>query len=52
MFVLALAHGLFSGSDSGALWAIWMYAGTGLSLLGLTVYRVLMPRKAGAPAAA
>lgn len=49
VFVLALLHGLFSGTDSNAAWAIWMYAGTGLSVLGLTIYRILKGRGA-APA--
>ncbi|HNP71797.1 MAG TPA: hypothetical protein PLO33_07950 [Kouleothrix sp.] len=50
VFALALLHGLFSGTDTSALWAVWMYAGTGLSLLGLTIYRALMPRRAAAAA--
>lgn len=50
VFALALLHGLFSGTDTSALWAVWMYEGTGLSLLGLTIYRALMPRRAAAAA--
>jgi predicted ferric reductase len=51
VFVLALAHGLFSGTDSSAPWVVWMYLGSGLSVLGLTVYRVLVSRRAAAPKA-
>lgn len=40
VFALALVHGLVSGSDSGALWAIWLYLSTGVSVAALTVYRV------------
>lgn len=45
VFVLALLHGLFSGTDSSAAWAFWMYAGTGLSVLALTVYRIVVARR-------
>jgi len=40
-FLLVMAHGLFSGTDTTSPWAIWMYAPTGVSVLFLTVYRVL-----------
>ena len=40
-FVLALVHGLFSGSDTSEPWALGMYLLTGLSIVALTVYRVL-----------
>jgi predicted ferric reductase len=50
VFVLALLHGLFSGTDSSAAWAFWMYAGTGLSVLALTIYRILVGRSGSAPA--
>lgn len=43
-FVLALVHGIFSGSDSGTTWATAMYWGAGLSTLALSVYRVAMRR--------
>lgn len=54
LFVMALGHGLITGTDSSALWAIVMYAGTGLSVLWMTVYRIFVTRetKAALPAAA
>lgn len=57
MFVMAIVHGVMSGTDSGAWWASWVYWITGGSTLFLTVYRVLIsafkPRRrpAGAPQA-
>jgi predicted ferric reductase len=41
-FVLALAHGIWSGSDSGAGWASNIYLFSGVSLLALTGYRILV----------
>ena len=41
MFVLALLHGLLSGTDAGTLWARGLYWVSGASLLFLTIYRVL-----------
>ena len=50
-FALSLAHGLASGTDSSAAWAIWIYLSTGASVLLLTIYRVWVGwRGAGAPA--
>lgn len=49
VFVLALAHGIWSGSDSGALWAIVLYAGSAVSVLVMTVYRVLASRATTRP---
>ncbi|HEX7973893.1 MAG TPA: hypothetical protein VF498_05755 [Anaerolineales bacterium] len=40
-FALALAHGIFSGSDSGAAWAAGIYWIFGGSLLFLLFYRIL-----------
>lgn len=51
VFALALAHGLFSGTDSSAPWVVWMYLGSGLSVLGLTIYRVVVSRRAATPKA-
>lgn len=39
-FVLALAHGVLSGSDTATGWAGAIYLASGLSLLVLTIYRV------------
>jgi predicted ferric reductase len=39
-FVLALAHGLVSGTDSATFWAQGIYGFCGLSILGLLVYRI------------
>jgi predicted ferric reductase len=41
MFVLALIHGLMSGTDSPTVWARGMYWASAASLLFLTTYRVL-----------
>jgi len=41
-FMLALAHGVWSGSDSGTIWATIMYWYAGGSLLFLTIYRILV----------
>lgn len=45
VFALALAHGLLSGTDSGAGWARLLYALSAASLAALTAYRlVVYPR--------
>lgn len=41
VFALALAHGIWSGSDSGSPWAAAIYWASGGGVLFLTVYRVL-----------
>jgi predicted ferric reductase len=41
VFALALAHGLVSGTDASAPWALAMYVATGLSVAGLTLYRIV-----------
>jgi predicted ferric reductase len=51
VFVLALGHGFFSGTDSVDWWARAIYLFTGGSVLLLTIYRVLA-RRATAPKAA
>jgi predicted ferric reductase len=45
LFALALAHGVLSGSDSGASWVQWAYAASGLSLVALTIYRIQVSRR-------
>jgi predicted ferric reductase len=48
-FLMALAHGIFSGTDSGTAWIVWMYWASGVSLLFLLIYRIvytLQPRSA------
>lgn len=42
LFLLALGHGLLSGSDSGVAWIQDLYWISGGSVLFLTVYRVLV----------
>jgi predicted ferric reductase len=42
MFVMAMAHGVMSGTDSAAWWAVAMYWMTGSTTLFLTIYRVLI----------
>ena len=41
-FGMALVHGVLSGSDSSAGWAVWMYWLSAASLLFLLVYRITM----------
>ncbi len=41
-FAMVLAHAIWSGSDSGAAWAQWLYLASGASLIVLTVYRILV----------
>jgi predicted ferric reductase len=51
-FLIAMMHGLASGTDTALPWAQWIYWSLGGSLLFLTVYRVLSslaPRKSPAP---
>jgi predicted ferric reductase len=53
VFLLALAHGLTSGTDSATWWARALYWSSGASLLYLTVYRILTrPSTASRPSAA
>ncbi|MGB7540049.1 MAG: hypothetical protein WBM17_16025 [Anaerolineales bacterium] len=40
-FLFVLIHGITSGTDSGQLWAMFLYLFTGGSVLFLTAYRVL-----------
>ncbi len=52
-FLVAMLHGLASGTDSSLPWARWIYWSFGGSLLFLTIYRVLaslIPQKSPAPA--
>ena len=53
VFVLALGQGVVTGTDTSAIWATLLYAGTGLSVLAMTFYRIVATRRARpAPAAA
>jgi predicted ferric reductase len=40
LFLLALAHGVWSGTDATGLWARSLYWGSGASVLFLTIYRI------------
>lgn len=44
VFVLALGHGVVSGTDTSTIWATLLYAGTGLSVLAMTFYRIVATR--------
>ena len=46
VFLLALIHGLLSGTDSASVWARDLYWTSGVTLTGLTLYRATMPRRA------
>ena len=48
LFVGAMVHGLFAGTDSQELWAQYMYLGSGLGVLFLTFFRILASRRAAA----
>ena len=48
VFALTLLHGLFSGTDSSAPWALWMYLGTGVSVLALSAYRIVVRQREAA----
>jgi len=41
LFLLALAHGVGAGTDTGAPWAAAMYLATGASAVCFTLYRIL-----------
>jgi predicted ferric reductase len=41
LFVLVLVHGLGSGTDSSTVWVQGLYAFSGISVLGLLIYRIL-----------
>jgi predicted ferric reductase len=43
-FLLALAHGIFGGTDSGSVWVRGLYWASGGVLLFLFVYRILASR--------
>lgn len=49
LFVLALLHGIASGTDSSTWWAQVLSWGSGGSVLFLTIYRVLLSRVATHP---
>ena len=42
-FVLATAHGLFAGTDSGRPWATALYAGAIGAVVAATIWRALVP---------
>jgi predicted ferric reductase len=49
-FAMALLHGVGSGTDSSNLWISWMYWLGGLSMLGLTVHRMMVKQHSLSPA--
>jgi predicted ferric reductase len=49
LFVTAMLHGLFAGTDSKQQWVQFMYLGSGLAVLFLTFFRILASRRAAAP---
>ncbi len=44
VWLLALAHGISSGSDTTTVWALALYAVTAGSVAGLTLWRILGTR--------
>jgi predicted ferric reductase len=51
LFLMTVAHGLGSGTDSSSLWAQALYWGSAISVLGLSVYRIVAVRRKRAKAA-
>jgi hypothetical protein len=49
---MVLLHGFFSGTDSAALWVRGLYVGSAVSLVALTIYRIIVARRAPARGAA
>ncbi len=49
VFVSAAAHGIGAGTDSGSRWAPYLYAGTGLVVFNLTLYRIFKGSSRGLP---
>lgn len=49
LFLGAMLHGLFAGTDSDSRWVQYMYLGSGLAVLFLTFFRILASRRAAAP---
>jgi methionine sulfoxide reductase heme-binding subunit len=41
-FAGATAHGLMSGTDTGAPWALWLYAGVTAGVVFLLTYRIVL----------
>ncbi|MBX6770316.1 MAG: ferric reductase-like transmembrane domain-containing protein [Chloroflexi bacterium] len=50
VFLLAVAHGIASGTDTGTVWASLIYWFSGASVLYLVIYRVVAARTAPSPA--
>jgi predicted ferric reductase len=48
LFVTALAHGVWTGTDSGAVAVQFMYLGSALGVLFLTFFRILAARSVAA----
>lgn len=48
VFVLATAHGIVAGTDTGRDWVIAMYAGATALIAGLTGYRIATARRPSA----
>jgi predicted ferric reductase len=51
LFVMAMAHGIGAGTDSGQAWAAYFYAGSGLIVFNLALYRALRGSSRGLPEA-
>jgi DMSO/TMAO reductase YedYZ heme-binding membrane subunit len=46
LFVLAMVHGIYAGSDSGEAWAQLTYLSSGLMVLFFTFFRILASKRA------
>ncbi|MGB2876326.1 MAG: ferric reductase-like transmembrane domain-containing protein [Gaiellaceae bacterium] len=49
VWLLAFAHGVFAGTDSGTTWALAVYLALGSAVAGLTVSRLVRPGAADSP---
>ncbi len=45
LFLMAMLHGIYAGTDSGEQWAQWMYLSSGLAVLFLAFFRILAARR-------
>jgi Ferric reductase like transmembrane component len=51
LFLLALLHGLFAGTDTGQIWSTALYWGSGMLVGALTIWRFTSVRNRADPAA-
>lgn len=52
LYLIAVGHGILSGSDTGQAWMQWLYLTSAAVVLFLTLMRILLPARQGRLAAA